>query len=135
MNFVIPFYTMIYCAFLYIFSDHSVMKPRMKQMLQTIVNISVLMWVFGGESVKSDLRPNTVNENMKSHMIRWLKTMFPYENGSCESAESIYHDSCLKNNELHCGYDDQYRQPHYGDKKIRSIFYQVIRLQLLEYYF
>ena len=110
------------------------MQPRMKQMLQTIVNLSVLMWVFGGESVKSDQRPNTVKENMKSHMIRWLKTMFPYENGSCESAKLIYHDSCLKNNERNCGHDDRYSQSYYGDKKIRSLFYQVIKIWLLEFY-
>ena len=109
------------------------MKPRMKQMLQTIVNISVLMWVFGGESVKSDLRPNTVMENMKSHMIRWLKRIFPYENGSCESAKSIYHDSCL-NNERNCGHDGGYSQSYYSDKKIRSLFYQVIKIWLLEFY-
>ena len=117
------------------FSDHSVMKPRMKQMLRAIVNLSVLMLVFGWESKKCEQRPNTIKENKKSHMIRWLKTMFPCENSSCESAELIYHDSYLKNNERNCGHDDQYGQPYYGDKTLRSIFYQVTKLQLLELYF
>ena len=126
--------TRIYCAFLDVFSDHYVMKPRMKKMLQTIVNMSVLMWVFGWESIKCDQRPNTIKENMKSHMIRWLKKMFICEHGSCEGAKLIDHDSYLKNNERNCRHDDQYGQPHYGDKKLISIFYQVIMLQRLELY-
>ena len=126
--------TMIYFAFLDIFSDHSVMKPRMKQMLRTIVNLWVLMWVFGWESIKCDQRPYNIKENMKSNMIRWLKTMFPREKGSCEGAKLRYHDSCLQNNERNCGHDDQYGQPYDGEKKIRSIFYQVIKPQLLEFH-
>ena len=109
------------------------MKPRMKQMLRAIVNLSVLMLVFGWKSKKCEQRPKTIKENKKSHMIRWLKTMFPYENGSCESAKLIYHDSCLKNNERNCGHDDRYSQSYYGDKKIRSLFYQVIKIWLLEF--
>ena len=104
------------------------MKPLMNQMLQTIVNLSVLMWVFGGESVENDQRPTIIKENMESHMVRWLKTMFPCENGSCESAQLLCHESYLKNNEHSCGNDDQYDQRYYSDKKIRSIFYQVIKL-------
>ena len=102
-------------------------------MLRTIGNMSVLMWVFGWQSIKCDQRPNTIKENMKSHMIRWLKTMFPCENGLCEGAKLIDHDSYLKNIERNCRHDDQYGQPYYSDKKIRSIFYQVIKIQLLEF--
>ena len=111
------------------------MKPRMKQMLRTIVNLCVLMSVFWGDFVTSDRGPNIKREGMKIPMIRWLKTMFPCENDPCENAKFRYNDSYLKNNERNCGHDDQYGQPYYGDKKLRSIFYQVTKLQLLELYF
>ena len=41
------------------------MKPRMKQMLRTIVNLCVLMSVFWGDFVTSDRGPNIKREGMK----------------------------------------------------------------------
>ena len=61
--------------------------------------------------------------------------MFPHENGSCEGGKLRYHNSYLKNNEGNFGNDDQQGRPSYGDKNIRSAFYQVIKLWLLDFYF
>ena len=116
-------------------SDHFMMKPCMKEMLRTIANRCVLILIFLGEFINSDQRPNVIKGNRKSHMTKWLKTMFLQENRSCDSAKLRNHDFYLKSNERNCGNDDQYGQPSFNDKKIRSQFYQVCKPYLIDFYY